>query len=49
MDCGAYELKYSLGNNEAKPIVAFNAAGRSKKTGKVYIGNKLREELDKGT
>jgi len=49
MDCGAYELKYALGTSDAKPIVAFNAIGRSKKTGKVYLGNKVREELEKGT
>ena len=49
LDCGAYEMKYSLGSSEGKPTVAFNAAGRSKKTGKVYLGNKLREELEKGT
>ena len=48
LDCGAYELKYSLGS-ESKPRVVFNAVGRNKKTGKVYLGNKLREELDKGT
>ena len=49
LDCGAYELKYSLGHSESKPIIAFNAAGRNKKTGKVYLTNKVREELDKGT
>lgn len=47
LDCGAYELKYSLAT-ESKPHIVYNAAGRNKKTGKVYLGNKLREELDKG-
>ena len=47
LDCGAYELKYSLASDQ-KPHIVYNAAGRNKKTGKVYIGNKLREELDKG-
>ena len=26
----------------------YNAVGRSKKTGKVYLANKLRDELEKG-
>ena len=48
LDCGAYELKYSLAS-ESKPHIVYNAAGRNKKTGKVYLGNKLREELERGT
>jgi actin-related protein 6 len=26
-----------------------NAVGQNKRTGKVYFGNKLRDELEKGT
>lgn len=48
LDCGAYEFKCSLAT-EQKPHQVFNAVGRNKKTGKVYLGNKLREELDKGS
>lgn len=48
LDNGAYNIKCSLGN-ENKPHVSYNAVGRNKKTGKVYIGNKLRDELDKGS
>lgn len=47
LDWGAYEFKCSLGN-EQKPHQVYNAVGRNKKTGKVYLGNKLREELEKG-
>ena len=47
LDNGAYELKCSLAS-DSKPHVVYNAVGRSKKTGKVYLANKLRDELEKG-
>ena len=47
MDNGAYEIKCSLAS-DAKPHEILNAVGKSKKTGKIYMANKLRDELDKG-
>jgi len=48
MDNGAYEIKMSLASDQ-KPHDIYNAVGRNKKTGKVYLCNKLRDELEKGT
>ena len=47
LDSGAYELKCSL-VFDTKPHLVYNAVGKSRKTGKVYVANKLRDELDKG-
>ena len=47
LDNGAYELKCSLASAQ-EPHEVYNAVGKSKKTGKIYLGNKLRDELDKG-
>ena len=47
MDNGAYEIKCSLAT-DSKPHEIYNAVGKSKKTGKVYMANKLRDELEKG-
>ena len=47
LDSGAYELKCSL-VSDTKPHLVHNAVGKSRKTGKVYVANKLRDELDKG-
>lgn len=46
IDNGAGTLKCSLATTEAQ--VVLNAVGQNKKTGKVFIGNKLRDELEKG-
>ena len=48
MDNGAYEIKCSLAS-DPKPHDIYNAVGRNKKTGKIYMANKLRDELEKGT
>ena len=47
MDNGAYEIKCSLASDEKSRDI-YNAVGRSKKTSKVYLTNKLRDELEKG-
>ena len=48
LDNGAGSIKFSLAS-AAEPSVMFNAAGQNKRTNKVYIGNKLRDELERGT
>lgn len=48
LDNGAGTIKYSLGGAE-EPHSMTNAVGQNKRTGKVYFGNKLVDELDKGT
>ena len=47
LDSGAYEIKCSLAS-DTKPHLVHNAVGKSRKTGKVYVANKLKDELDKG-
>jgi len=47
MDNGAQTIKCSLAS-DSKPHVCLNAVGRNKRTGKTFIGNKLRDEQDKG-
>lgn len=48
LDNGAGSIKFSLAS-AAEPSVMFNAVGQNKRTNKVYIGNKLRDELERGT
>jgi hypothetical protein len=48
LDNGAGSIKYSLASSD-EPHVMMNAVGQNKRTGKVYFGNKLRDELEKGT
>ena len=48
LDNGASVIKYSLGSAD-EPHCMVNAVGQNKRTGKVHFGNKLIEELDKGT
>jgi hypothetical protein len=48
LDNGACSIKYSLASSE-EPHIMLNAVGQNKRTGKVYFGNKLRDELEKGT
>jgi len=48
LDNGAGSIKFSLAST-AEPSVMFNAVGQNKRTNKVYIGNKLRDELERGT
>lgn len=47
-DNGAGSIKYSLATAE-EPNVVLNAVGQNKRTNKVYIGNKLKDELERGT
>jgi actin-related protein len=47
-DNGASSIKYSLATADV-PNVVLNAVGQNKRTNKVYIGNKLKDELDHGT
>ena len=48
MDNGASTIKYSLATAN-EPNLIFNAIGQNKRTGKVYLGNKLKDELERGT
>jgi actin-related protein len=47
LDNGAHTLKCSLAS-DAKPHITLNAVGKHKKTQKTFLGNKLRDEFDKG-
>lgn len=47
-DNGAGSIKYSLASAD-EPSIMLNAAGQNKRTNKVYIGNKLKDELERGT
>ena len=47
LDNGAGSIKCSLAS-DSKPHIVLNAVGRNKKTQKLYVGNKLRDELDRG-
>ena len=48
IDNGAGKIKCSLAS-DSKPHEAMSAVGRNKKTQKLYIANKLRDELDRGS
>jgi actin-like ATPase involved in cell morphogenesis len=48
MDNGAGIIKYSLATAN-EPSLMVNAVGQNKRTGKVYVGNKLKDELERGT
>jgi hypothetical protein len=48
LDNGAHTLKCSLAS-DTKPNVSLNAFGKHKRTLKVFYGNKLRDEFDKGS
>ena len=49
LDQGAGSIKCSLGTETSKPHITLCAAGRHKKTQKVYLGNKLRDEFERGS
>lgn len=48
LDNGASTIKFSLATAD-EPALMMNAAGLNKRTGKTHLGNKLREELERGT